>query len=59
MKKFKPSALSLALMLGGVTIASMPTFSNEEVEEKAKAEAEEAEAALQVLNKSPLCIWMG
>ena len=29
------------------------------VTEKAKAEAEEAEAALQVLNKSPLGIWMG
>lgn len=46
MKKFKPSALSLALMLGGVTIASMPTFANEEVEKNAKAttEAKKAEA---------------
>jgi len=40
MKKFKPSALSLALMLGGVTFASMPTFAAEEDEQKANAEAD-------------------
>ncbi len=36
MKQFKPSALSLALMLGGVTLASMPTFAAEEEEVKAE-----------------------
>ena len=40
MKKFKPSALTLALMLGGVSVASMPAFSADEDEAKKKAEDE-------------------
>ena len=40
MKKFKPSALSLALMLGGVSIASMPVLAAEEDEKKPEVDAE-------------------
>lgn len=40
MKKFKPSALTLALMLGGVTIASMPSYAVEETDKDKKAIAE-------------------
>ncbi len=51
MKKFKPSALTLALMLGGVTIASMPSFAAEDADKdkKAIAEAKKEEAAAQEL----------
>jgi len=35
MKKFKPSAVSLALMLGGVAFAGMPTYAADEDENKA------------------------
>lgn len=38
MKKFKPSALSLALMLGGVSFVTMPTYAAEEDEPKAAEE---------------------
>lgn len=39
MKKFKPSAVSLALMLGGLTLASMPSYAAEEEKEEQQAEA--------------------
>lgn len=38
MKKFKPSALSLALMLGGVTFVTMPTYAAVEEDEPKAAE---------------------
>lgn len=38
MKKFKPSALSLALMLGGVTFVTVPTYAAEDDEPKAAEE---------------------
>ena len=38
MKKFKPSALSLALMLGGVSIASLPTFAAEDDDNQVKVD---------------------
>ena len=30
MKKFKPNTLTLALMLGGITVAGMPTYAQED-----------------------------
>lgn len=38
MRKFKPSALTLALMLGGVSVASMPTYAADEDENKVAEE---------------------
>lgn len=40
MKKFKPSALTLALMLGGVSVASMPAFSADEDEKVVEDDVE-------------------
>jgi phosphoribosylformimino-5-aminoimidazole carboxamide ribotide isomerase len=47
MKNFKPSALTLALMLSGVTLASMPSFAADD--DKDKKKEVEPEAAVEVI----------
>ncbi|NVK25855.1 MAG: TonB-dependent receptor [Gammaproteobacteria bacterium] len=40
MKKFKPNALTLALMLGGITVAGMPTYAQEDATSEAESDVE-------------------